>query len=269
VTASGSTGRAAPFFFDSDGTSLFAAYHAPSGIARESAVVLCPPWGPDYVRTHRGLRQLAIRLAERGFPALRFDLSGCGDSAGESSECDVDRWRHDLDTAIGVVRSRSGAERICLVGFRTGAALAAEVASRRDDVSALVLWEPAVDGQQFVESLLARHRARLRAFPVLASADELSEPQAAGAPLGERLKAQLASIDLLALPSLPTKHVLIVEAHEEPANSELRKRLEAGGATVELVISSAPAAAGDFLYRIVVPHATIETILAWAVRELA
>ena len=105
-------------------------------------------------------------------------------------------------------------------------------------------------------------------FPVLASAEELSEPQALGAPLGDRLREQLATIDLLALAPLSGRHVLIVEAHEHPETTELRQRLEAGGATVAVVLSSAPAAAGDFLYRIVVPHATIESIVAWAATEL-
>jgi alpha/beta superfamily hydrolase len=269
VTTSVPTGTAAPFFFDSDGMSLFGAYHAPSGTARRSAVVVCPPWGPDYVRTHRGLRQLAIRLAERGFPALRFDLSGCGDSAGGSSDCDVDRWRRDVAAAVEVARARSGAEQVCLTGFRIGATLAAEVAVQRDDVSSLVLWEPALDGGRFVEDLLARHRVRMHTYPVLATAEELSEPQALGAPLGERLREQLAALDLLTLGPLLGRNVLIVEASVDPGAARFRERLEAGGATVEVIQAPAPAASGDFLYRIVVPHATIETIVAWAARELA
>lgn len=269
ATAPGTTATAAPFFFDSAGLQLFGAYHAPSGTPRPSAVVVCPPWGPDYVRTHRGLRQLAVRLSQRGFATLRFDLSGCGDSAGDSSECDVDRWRADVAAAVGVARARSGAERVCLMGFRVGAALAAEAAAARNDVTALVLWEPAVSGGAYVDDLLARHRSRLRTFPVLATAGELAEPQALGAPLSDRLREQLAALDLLQLAPLAGRHVLLVEAHEHAATSELREHLEAGGATVEVVLSSAPAATGDFLYRIVVPHATIESIVAWAAKELA
>ena len=49
-------------------------------------MVLCYPGGQEYIRSRRAFRQLAIRLSSAGFPVLRFDYHGCGDSSGDDDE---------------------------------------------------------------------------------------------------------------------------------------------------------------------------------------
>src|SRR6185312_15051671 len=94
-------------------------------------IVIVPPFGHDDTCAHRTLRHLAETSARSGFIALRFDLDGCGDSAGDDS----DR-----------VRS-AGARQLLLVGIRLGATLAALAAQRRDDVAALVAFNAVIRGK--------------------------------------------------------------------------------------------------------------------------
>src|SRR5947208_1253581 len=43
-------------------------------------VVLCAPLYHQNICSYRPVRNLAVRIAERGLPAFRFDWPGCGDS---------------------------------------------------------------------------------------------------------------------------------------------------------------------------------------------
>jgi len=79
--------KVAPFYFGSPDKLLFGCYHEPTlGRRRKCAVVVCQPVGHEYINSHRALRQLAARLCDAGFPVLRFDYYGCGDSSGSREE---------------------------------------------------------------------------------------------------------------------------------------------------------------------------------------
>jgi hypothetical protein len=66
--------RRTPGYFRSGASDLFGWYHdAEDAPARDAVVVICPPAGSEYTRTHRSKRHLADRLAPAGIPAQRFD----------------------------------------------------------------------------------------------------------------------------------------------------------------------------------------------------
>ena len=118
-----------------------------------TGVVFCHPLGHEYVTLHRAARILASRLARSGLPTLRFDYSGTGDSAGGLEEARLQNWVDDADAAADALRSRTGVERICLVGARLGATLALRAAARRADVESLALWDPVVWGRDYLRQL--------------------------------------------------------------------------------------------------------------------
>lgn len=84
---------------------------------------------------------------------LRFDYSGTGDSAGDPIGASVDGWKEDIGTAIQELKDSSGLKSVSLGGLRLGATLAAAVGMERDDVDAVVLWDPVLDGKSHLESL--------------------------------------------------------------------------------------------------------------------
>lgn len=145
-----------PFFFGSSCTRLFG-IHYPGDPAVQQGIVICPPMGQEYIRSHRTLKQLAIRLADAGFPVLRFDYFASGDSAGDSREATVRQWQRDIRTAIEELRGRRYLESITLIGLRLGASLAASVGGTLSFVDKLVLWDPIISGSEYLQQLSADH----------------------------------------------------------------------------------------------------------------
>lgn len=219
-----------PFFFGSPQRRLFGAYEAPrGGTTGTRAVLLCYPWGQEYIRAHRSMRRLASLLARGGRHVLRFDYFGTGDSMGSSHEVSVSGWEEDIDTAIEELRETSQAARVTLVGLRLGATLAAKVAARKKKiVEALILWDPIVSGPEYVRELLSHARA--------AADSQVYEVQAF--PLTSRFAAELRELDLLQLVSgLPERtHVIATAAlsSHETLRGELQ-RLGRSDSTIELL----------------------------------
>jgi len=151
-------------FFGNPQSQLFGVHHPPRGIAAKPAraVLICPPIGQEYIRTHWCLRLMANQLCRNGAHVLRMDYSGMGDSAGSLQDVQsLNQWTHDVLTGIQQAKELSGAGTVMLVGLRMGAMLAAQAARRTNDVNSLVLWEPIEDGKSYLEELRAMHRRML------------------------------------------------------------------------------------------------------------
>lgn len=258
-----------PLYFGPSDSALFGCYDPPAGApARDRAVVLCQPVGQEYIRAHRSFVQLATRLARAGFPVLRFDYCGCGDSAGDVEDASLARWIEDVGRAIDEVRRRSGRSRVSLVGLRLGAALAAHAACVRDDVASLVLWAPVFDGAAFLREL-RQLQAELLRFAYVRPAPG-TERDAAAEVLGFRLPAhlreELERLDLLAHGTCRAPQVLIID-HDTAGIAPLEQRLRASGVRVETRAVAGPRIWLSESFRALVPHQTLETIVQWLSEE--
>lgn len=139
------------YFFGPHDRRLFGFHHPPVGDQR-GAVLICPPWGPEYQFSHRAIRVLARRISECGFHVLRFDYSGTGDSWGDTTEGALDVWDRDVAGATEELFRVSGEESITLVGMRIGAVLAMRAAARVE-ADRLVLWDPVIDGAAWIREI--------------------------------------------------------------------------------------------------------------------
>lgn len=206
-----------PFYFGSGDRRLFGIYTpAQRAAGRERAVVLCHPWGVEYLRAHRSLRQLATQLARAGIHVLRFDYHGTGDSGGDEGAGDLVGWRGDIVAAAEELRETSGVERVGLAGLRLGATLAAGVAaSGALEVDSLVLWDPVVSGVEY-----------LREITEFASAYPQGDVvQLDGFPLSAALRREIEALDLVALaPALPRRTLTLV-SQPLPSHAALARTL--------------------------------------------
>ncbi|RIL06873.1 MAG: hypothetical protein DCC71_05255, partial [Proteobacteria bacterium] len=148
---------------------LFACHHPARGARqRDVAVLLCDPFGSDRMNLHLTYRALALELAASGFPALRVDYAGTGDSAGYPRDPDQVRgWLESLDAAADWLLRASGRDVLGCFGALLGGTLAAVFAERRADVRSLALWGAHASGAAFLRELRAFSalRSELAAAP--------------------------------------------------------------------------------------------------------
>lgn len=225
--------RIVPFYFGAPDKPLFACYHEPAlERRRKCAIVVCQPIGHEYINSHRALRQLASRLCYAGFPVLRFDYYGCGDSSGSAEEGRIPQWLEDISTAISEVRRRAGAAEVCLIGLRVGGALAMIAAAERNYPESLVLWDPVVSGKSYLDGLLRLQKEMLRFRPKPRGAPEpLDYVDVLGFPLSHFLQTELKNIDLSTLAGVSAKNLLVIQTdktadqarwHEQLSHMEAR-----------------------------------------------
>lgn len=144
-----------PFFFSNGSYELFAILHQPCGKPNDTGFVFCHPILEEKLWAHRVYVSLARDLAKRGHTVLRFDHSGQGDSDGDFSEVSVESHLNDIEAAVERLRlERPGLKRIALFGLRLGATFAALAALRSKDIDRLVLWEPIVNGERYMQEVL-------------------------------------------------------------------------------------------------------------------
>jgi pimeloyl-ACP methyl ester carboxylesterase len=206
-------------FFGDSGSALLGIWSQPvAGVERDHGVVLCPPIGQEHVRTHWAMRQAAAALCRAGFHCFRFDWFGVGDSAGALRDASVDRWKEDLATAAQELRDTAGVQRISLVGLRLGATIVA-LAGSAVRPSAVVLWDPVVDGRGHVASLRTLTREMLTDRKRYWNLDRERVPgrgELVGFDFGDRLISEIEAVEVraAALPAIPT---CLLRSSDEPA----------------------------------------------------
>jgi len=212
-----------PFYFGSSKRPLFGIHHPPkSELVRNRGVVLCPAIGQDYMRTHRGLKQLAIQLSKCGFHVLRFDYFGTGDSGGESTEATLEQWINDAGEAIEELKDNAGVRQVSLIGIRLGAAIAAQAAQAHPEVDSLILWDPVVTGAAYLEELI-----RLGEPAGMNGAVPPGTVGVSGFPLTPSLTSGLRQIDLPGIVEPMAEHVLLVVSEERTEFNQLQVHLAA------------------------------------------
>jgi pimeloyl-ACP methyl ester carboxylesterase len=183
-----------PFWFGPESCRMLAWYHAPIGPKMECAVLLCPPFGHEYLVAYRGYRKLAETLAGAGFPCLFFDYDGMGDSV-ESDLPRVQAWRESILAAAAELRTASGVANLVLFGVRLGALLAASVANEVS-AAALMMLAPVVAGRAFVREQLGF--ARLSPLAISEdSRQKLTDEEVVGYPFTHQTQQDLGFLDMM------------------------------------------------------------------------
>jgi pimeloyl-ACP methyl ester carboxylesterase len=252
-----------PFFFGEAEKALFGLYHPAAGqTSRQSGIVLCYPFGHEYMRSHRAFRQLANELSAIGFHVLRFDYYATGDSTGDSHEGSLEQWLEDIVAAIDELKDTAAVDRISLVGLRLGAALALTAATIRNDLDAVVMWNPVVDGSTYVRELLAM--ARRDGGRVETGGAEHEETMGVrGFPLTRRLREAMEHIDLLALDGIAARQVYILSSKRHDEYSRLQTRLNSMelDATCKSVRCSVPWSESDDDVTAVLPTDILQNVV--------
>ncbi len=126
-------------------------------LASDVAVLLCPALGWDGLHAHHGFRLLGDAFAMSGYPTMRFQYAGTGDSGDLTADQLVaghwSVWQRNAHAAGDRLLAATGARRLLLVGLRFGAMMASVLASQRDDVDGVALLAPVLRGKSYIRQL--------------------------------------------------------------------------------------------------------------------
>ena len=131
---------------------LFGWIHEPRDLRADVGVVLVSALGRDERCAHLPYRLYAERLATAGFPVLRFDNLGEGDSLS-FPDCAMDAlpyWLDGVQHAIEALRAETKVRQVVLAGVRMGGTFAAVSAAYADG---LVLLAPVLDARAWLKRL--------------------------------------------------------------------------------------------------------------------
>jgi pimeloyl-ACP methyl ester carboxylesterase len=236
--------------------------------SQPQAAVICYPWGSEYIFAHRALRYLARQLAARGVNVLRFDYYGSGDSAGEESEVRLSGWREDIAAAIEELKDICDAKAVALIGLRLGASLAADIAANcRRDVTALVLWDPAVSGPEHLEVLETEWiKMAQRHCRYLGTKAERTRGARYGLPISHDLASDISAIGLVGIADKMPPRTLCLSTEALPSHAAWRAALQAhpdGPIALENLADIHPWLEADLETVGKLPLAAISRITAW------
>ena len=167
------------FFFEStDDARLFGVWRD----VQESASVdkarhvwvICPPFGEEDKSARRTLTELCQKLQARGEASLLFSFRGTGDSDGDFADATTEAWRDDVLSACREAARRAPDARLCLLGVRLGASLAA-LAADEANATRLILIEPLLAGRPYLAAM--GQRKKLRAMMTSADSDQTRSDQ--------------------------------------------------------------------------------------------
>jgi len=113
------------------------------------AILLCYPFGQEYMRAHKAFRQLANLLSRKGFDVFRFDYLGTGDSYGNSEDVLFSTYVESANSVLAHLNENSNYSQINLAGLRLGALVAASCLSQNPKVKRCILWDPIATGEHF------------------------------------------------------------------------------------------------------------------------
>jgi exosortase A-associated hydrolase 2 len=213
---------------------LGALHQTPRLRRRNTAILLCNPFGEEAARAHRLYRVMASHLDLAGYVVLRFDFRGTGDSAGDEADASVAAWITDIEIAAAELERVSGATQLILVGLRLGALLASLAVVRgRLRPRHLVLWDPVVHGQTFLQQLANSHRTFMREEMgdagwrdnLRVDADGIPE-EALGTTINPTLARELVEVDLAATPP-SAEQITVICTRMSEAMAGLRTNIAA------------------------------------------
>ena len=259
-----------PIYLQLEPDPVFAVLHAPAGPRGRVGAVLCAPFGWEEICGHRSFLRWAEALAEAGFPTLRFDLPGSGESAGSPRDpARLDTWTRAVDGAASWLKTSQDCDRVVAIGVGLGGMLAYLAVTEGGAVDDLVLWSVPAKGDGIVRELRAMARLAAdqaeRPAGLEGPAPEPGELEVWGFLLSAESATAIKSVDLTEreIPGAAGRRVLLLGRDQSAPDPRLLAHIEQSGARV----TSSPGPGYEPMLRqpkvAEVPYKTFAIVTAW------
>lgn len=240
---------------------LYGVVQEPAGNTFEDyAVLMCYPFGQEYMRSHRAFRQLSSMLSRKGIASLRFDYLGTGDSMGDQSDFTIEQACDDIKRAYKELKTLSAVDKIYVVGLRLGAAMAAMALGAEKGTHHISLWDPVINGQAYCDELYRSMDPERYGDLIVDDVWWVN-----GFPVSPALRKELAAIDLCKASFAKQCQLLQVVSKEKPEFADFKSHCESNSVKFKHDFQQGPSdddwnevdAEGSFL----LPHAVLNSIV--------
>jgi pimeloyl-ACP methyl ester carboxylesterase len=206
----------------------FAMFHP--GQAAEGIVIL-PPFGHEALASAKPLRLLAQALSGAGYPVLRLDFPGTGDSIGEENLTGMVESRLTAAReAISWMKRTAGVSEVSLVGVRLGGSIALKVAEQAS-LNRLLLIAPVLSCKTYLREL-----QQMRShYAVGGLAKGESENEFNGFTISDVSLAQLRTLDLRKASATGWKSAAFMMPEGLGAANDLVQTWQAAGKDAEVI----------------------------------
>ncbi|MBK1695303.1 hydrolase 2, exosortase A system-associated [Chromatium weissei] len=187
-----------PFFLPTALGDLFCIHTTPLNTPIRSRVLYIHPFAEEMHKSRRMAALQARQFAAAGIAVLQLDLTGCGDSWGDFNDARWKQWQTDVFCAIDWLNHQEYKDTpLLLWGLRLGGILALDCASKLPNLAGVILWQPIINGELFINQFLRIRLASemLNESQTRTGTRQLREQLAAGASVeigGYCLAAELA-----------------------------------------------------------------------------
>lgn len=129
-------------------------YFTTSETPRDVAVLMLHGFTGNKTETGGVFKTFSRILAENNISSLRLDYMGNGESDGEFSSFDWDTLKSDVAVMFDYLTQTLKFQKIIILGFSMGGALAVEFAKfSKKELLGLLLWSPAVNIKEIIERI--------------------------------------------------------------------------------------------------------------------
>lgn len=238
-------------FFNNNRYKLFGVLHQPDINSSESCklgIVFCHPFAEEKLIAHRAMVNMARAITKSGLCCLRFDYMGHGDSDGNFEDATVTTRLSDILCAINFLKTKTGVQKVGILGVRFGSMLGALICAKNSEVNPLILISPIIDGKSYMQQCLRSNLStQIAAYKkilkdrkqLIAELTDGHTVNIDGYLLTKNMYEEVNAIDLLKI--LPAQNVLILQITKSAKHSaeakllNLYQKYEAEGSVTELL----------------------------------
>jgi pimeloyl-ACP methyl ester carboxylesterase len=220
---------------------VFGFYHKTrDDVGRGLAVLICTPFGWGEAHSYRSRRNWAIQLAAAGYPTLRIDLPGTGDSGGSPRDpARLEAWTAATSVAAAWLRATGGCDRLAAFGIGLGGLVICCSIAANAPIDGVILWAVPSRGRTFLRELRAFVTLQRgpTALPDEAAGGLTQDGSiAAGFVLSAETVSALETLDVaqLGFPSGRLRRALLLERDGIEVDLRLRRHLEKNGTIVSV-----------------------------------
>jgi pimeloyl-ACP methyl ester carboxylesterase len=142
-------------YFAARGNELAYSCAIPDSEPERTGIVFVHAADGNRLGPHRMFVELADSFNRLGYPTLRFDLSGCGDSSGSVSREDITPEVVDVVEAVRFFEAKANLESVILFGISRGALVC---------YSSMVRYSLSLSGMILLSMPVSSGRAALKSF---------------------------------------------------------------------------------------------------------